>query len=179
VGLEVIEMEKIEEQELEETTELVKTAEVLINEIKRKRENYINDIENEIWDASNDLELSTRATDKIMKQLTDIPDVDEGDVLDVVMSENDYEIVNVKHLLEHFPDVVKDEEDAEDFFDGFFNWETHLNGAGGGIGIYYSRETGCYYAVSGDYFKNALSCSITKLNKKEMEDWLKKRILSR
>jgi hypothetical protein len=147
-------MEANLETEKSEVTELVKRAEYLIKTVRNKRQNYINDIENIMWDALNEAELSTLTIDDLIRQTTDLPDLDECNLMDIIMKENGFEVVNDAFLLEHFPNIVESEFDAEGVLNKLFNWESDLEGGIGGIGLYYSQKTKRYYYIIGKTYDN-------------------------
>jgi hypothetical protein len=159
--------------ELNEVTELVKRAEYLINTVRKKRQKYINDIENIMWDALNEAEITTPTINDLIRQTTDLPDLDEGNLLDLIMKENGFEVVNDAFLLEHFPSIVESEFDAEGVLNKLFNWESDIEGAMGGIGLYYSNRTKQYYYIIGKTYDNEeLKMEVEQYSKKDMEDFI-------
>jgi hypothetical protein len=97
-------MEANLETEKSEVTELVKRAEYLINTVRKKRQSYINDIANIMWDALNEAELSTLTINDLIRQTTDLPDLDEGNLMDIIMKENGFE---VHKFVVSFTDVTR------------------------------------------------------------------------
>jgi hypothetical protein len=98
-------------------------------------------------------------------------DVRYEDVLDAVLY-NAYEEVDGMWMQKEF-DLSNEE--AEDFLYWAFNWETDIEGAEGGIALYYSRATGWYYFFTGRYWKPSgkFAVGLYKLEKAALkEHWI-------
>jgi hypothetical protein len=84
---------------------------------------------------------------------------------------NTLDEVNEKHLMMNF-DLTKDF--AEKFIYNAHNWETDIEGAVGGIGLYYSNSSGWYYYFVSKYIEKTrkIKVFLYKLEKVAIREWL-------